>query len=340
MFAAYTELRNAEKVKKYLVKKKLFNYNYLTVKEFDHIYFPLTKKVKVPDAKVIKPKFSFPKKDRLPTIQELLKSKLTKKELKLIPRSQEIIGRIMVLEVPEKLKKKEKLIAEAYLKVNKNVETVVRKDKIHAGTFRLRKVKVLAGKKSKETLHFENGVKIKLNLEKTYFSARLGNERLRVAKQVKKKENVLVMFSGAAPYPLVIAKNSAAKFIYGIEINSLAHQYALQNVSLNKFNHKITIVQGDVRKILPRIRKKFERIVMPLPKTGEQFLDVALKKAKLGTIIHLYAFLNEDEIPKHAKEVREICKRNKRTVRILRKVKCGQFSPKVSRICFDLKVLK
>lgn len=340
MLAAKTELKSAQKVKQLLVKRKLFNHDYLPVKEFGFIYFPITKKVKIPGTKVITVKFSFPEKEKTLTIEELLKGKLTAKELKLVPHSLEVVGSIMVLEVPEELKEKERLIAQAYLEMNKNVETVVRKDEIHSGEYRLRKVKILAGKRTKETVHYENGVRIKLDLEKTYFSARLANERLRIARQIKKGEQVLVMFSGAAPYPLVIAKNSGAKVVYGIEINPLAHQYALENVSLNKFTDRIAIFQGDVRKILPPMREKFDRVVMPLPKTGEHFLGIALKKVKMNGVIHLYAFLDEKDIDKEAKKVREICKGYKRSVRILRKVKCGQFSPGTFRACFDLKVLK
>jgi len=336
MLAAQTELKNAEKVRGFLIKHDLFHSDYLPIKELGLIYFPLKKKINLPLGKVVNTKFSFPKKEILLTIEGLLKGKLTAKQLGLIPRSQEIVGKIMILEVPEQLEKKEKLIAEAYLKINKNIETVVKKSKIHHGEFRLRGVKILAGKKSKETIHQENGIRIKLHLEKTYFSARSGHERLRIAQQVKKGEEVLVMFSGAGPYPLVIAKNSSAKKVYGIEINPLAHQYALESVKMNKLEDKIVIIQGDVRDILPSMKRKFDRIAMPLPKTGEQFLPLALKKIQKKGIIHLYDFLSEEEIAVQMEEIKNISKQEKHKIKILRAVKCGQFSPHVYRICFDI----
>ena len=146
------------------------------------------------------------------------------------------------------------------------------------------------------------------------------------------------MFSGAAPFPLVIAKNSLAKIVYGVEINPMAHNFAIGNVSLNKFDDKIALFFGDVNKVLPKIKKKFSRVVMPLPKTGELFLPLALKKVKKNGFIHLYAFLDEKDIDKEARKIKEICKQNKKKCRILRKVKCGQFSPGVFRVCFDLKI--
>jgi len=338
MLAAYTKLRNAQKVKQFIIKNNLFDSNYQPFKELGYIYFPLRKRVKIPLAKVINTKFSFENKDLPIKIKDLLKGTLTKKELEILPRSQEIVGEIMILEIPEKLKQKERLIAEAYLKQNKKISTVVKKTKIHSGVYRTRKVKILAGKRTKETICFENGIKVKLHLEKTYFSSRSANERLRLSKLVKKNEEILIMFSGAGPFPLVIAKNSSAKMIYGVELNPLAHKYAAENVLLNKLNDKIKIFHGDVRKIVPKIRKKFDRIVMPLPKTGKFFLDLALSKTKLGTIIHLYTFLDEKDLTKEVKRIKNICLNLGYKVRISNKVKCGQFSPGMFRICFDLKV--
>lgn len=340
MLAAFTKLINAQKVKQFLVKRNLINTEFLAVKELNHIYFPIIKKIKVPKAKIVNTKIKFPARNKTKSVAELLKSKLTKKQIHLIPKSQEVVGKILILEIPEELSKKEKLIAAAYLESNKNIDTVVKKHKTHSGIFRTRSVKILAGKMKKETIHLENGVKVKLHLEKTYFSARLASERLRIAKLIKKPEQILVMFSGAAPYPLVIAKNSPVKSIYGIEINPLAHQYALENVQLNKFTDRIKIFNGDVRKILPKVNKKFDRIVMPLPKTGEDFLDLALKKVKPNGVIHLYSFLDEKEVKSYIKKIKEISARTKKKIRILRKVKCGQFSPSVYRICFDIKKIR
>ncbi len=336
MYAAIAKLEKAQEVKQFIVKHDLFDYNFLPRKEKGLIYFPIVSKTKIPGAEVKKVSFKFPVKKKKLNVEEILKKKLTKEQWALVPKTQEVIGKIMLLEMPEELVSKEKLIAETYLKVNKNIETVVKKDEMHTGVCRLRKVKILAGKRSKETIHLENGVKIKLGLEKTYFSARLANERLRIAKLIRKPEEVLVMFSGAAPYPLVLAKNSQVKSILGVEINEQAHQFAQENIKLNKFEDKISVKVGDVRKVLPTIKKKFNRILMPLPKTGEEFLDVALNKIKSKGMIHLYAFLDEREFKEFPNKIRSICGKNK--IMILRKVKCGQFSPAIARYCFDIKV--
>lgn len=339
MFAAETQLKNAQKVKEYLAKHHLFNPDYQIVKELGFIFFPLIKRAKVPHALVKNVAFNFPLVEKAKTVEELLKNSLTLEELALLPKSRERVGNILILEIPSQLEKKEKLIAEAYLKINKQIATVVKKTEMHTGIFRTRKVTVLAGKKTKETTHLENGVRIKLHLENTYFSARSAHERLRIAQLVKKSEQILVMFSGVAPYPLVLAKQSPAKLVYGVELNPIAHQYALENVSLNRLNSKITLIKGDVCSVLPELKQKFDRIIMPLPKTGEDFLGIAFKKAKKGSIIHLYAFLEEKDISAHAKKITAICNQLNHPVKVLKKVKCGQFSPGTFRVCFDLKTI-
>ena len=82
MYAAYTELKKAEKVKLYLAKHNLFNQDFLPVRELGHIYFPLRKRAKVPHAEITKPKFKFPQKPLKLTvdvdIQFLIREELIK----------------------------------------------------------------------------------------------------------------------------------------------------------------------------------------------------------------------------------------------------------------------
>jgi tRNA (guanine37-N1)-methyltransferase len=232
MFGAKVELKKAQKVQNYLKERKLLDSEYKYGKNSKYIYFPLKKKAKIPSATVIKK--TFPKRTKSGTLKDILKNKLTSAEFDDLKKAYDAVGTIAILEIDKKLRKKEKLIALALLKSNKNIKTVLRKDASHEGRFRTQKMKWLAGEKTRETVHKENNIKLKLDVEKVYFSARLSTERKRIASQVKKGEDVLVMFSGCAPYPCVIAKNTKAKEIVGIEINPCGHEYAVENVLLNQ----------------------------------------------------------------------------------------------------------
>ncbi|MBS3101611.1 class I SAM-dependent methyltransferase family protein [Candidatus Woesearchaeota archaeon] len=268
-----------------------------------------------------------------------LKDKLSKKELQLVPTSFDIVGDIVIFsEFPKKLKKKEKMIGQTILKNYPHVKTILKKTRKYSGRFRTPKLKVIAGEKRKETTCRENGVLMKLDVEKVYFSARMSSERKRIAELIKPNESVLVMFSGCSPYPLVISKNSKCREVYGIEINPVAHKYALDNIKKNKLDNKIKLFLGDVKRILPRINKKFDRVLMPLPKGGENFLYLALRYIKNRGVVHFYDFLHEDEFYKAEEKVKAACNRFKKKFKILKTSKCGQYSPRFYRVCVDFLV--
>ncbi len=273
------------------------------------------------------------------TLREGLKNKLTAKELNQAPRSYDLIGDIAVLEIGPLLQKKEKLIAKTLLSLHTGIKVVCKKAGEHTGVYRTRKLTILAGDNRKETVHKENNVRLKLDIEQCYFSPRLATERLRIAKQVKKNEHVLVMFSGVGPYALVIAKNSCPKLVVGIEKNPAAHAYALQNKLLNKAS-PVTFYKGDVKKVIPPLHQTFNRIIMPLPKGAENFLGIALGAAKKGAFVHFYDFQHQDELGKAREKVERACSAAGKRCKILNVVKCGQYSPNKFRVCVDFRVVQ
>ena len=259
-------------------------------------------------------------------LKEALKGKLTEKELKLLVGSYDVIGDIAVIEIPRELKKKQKLIGQTLLKLLKNVKTAAAKKGGHYGVYRRQKLNILAGSKKLQTTQKESGILLKLDVEKCYYSPRMGSERLRIAKQVKKGEKILVVGSGIAPYPLVIAKHSPAGEITAVETNPTAHKYAIENVKLNKFEHKIKLIKADIRKIK---LGKYDRIISIIPHYGVKLMPALLKFAKKGTIIHIYDFANEEDLEEPARKIK---------AKIIRVVKAGQAATRRYRVCIDAKV--
>lgn len=261
-------------------------------------------------------------------LRETLAKKLSAKELQSLKTSFDIIGDIIIIEIPKELKKKEKLIGQTILKLFRNIKTVSAAG-VHTGKYRRQKLRIIAGEKRFETLHKESGIVIKLDVAKCYFSPRLGSERLRIAKQVKKGENILIVGSGVAPYPLIIAKHSPAKQIIAVEANPIAHKYALENVQLNKLSSKIICIKGDIRKTK---LGKFERIISAIPHEGVKLLPALMKFAKKGTLLHIYDFAPEEELEKPARKMKN-CK-------ILRIAKTQQIGVRRYRVCIDAKVIR
>jgi len=77
---------------------------------------------------------------------------------------------------------------------------------------------------------------------------------------------------------------------------------------------------------------------MPLPKGAENFLNLALNKIKKNGIIHFYSFSEENNYDKIIKIIKNECKKQKKKCKILKIVKCGQFSPRIFRMCIDIKI--
>lgn len=270
-------------------------------------------------------------------IKEYLKNKIPENKISYLPSSFDVIGSICIIEINEEVKKYEKLIADTILKLNKNIKSVFKKISARKGKYRTYKLKFISGINNKETIYKENKVLFKLDVEKCYFSPRWSNERLRISKLVKKNEEVLVMFSGIGSFVFVILKNNSPKKVTGIELNKTAHKYALENVKLNKINEtKISLLKGDVIKVMPKL-KKFNRILMPLPKESENYLDLAIKKIKPKGTIHYYTFLSEEK--NWNKRIKEVFSKHVKKFKILKINKCGVYAPRTFRVCADVKVL-
>jgi tRNA (guanine37-N1)-methyltransferase len=333
-------LAKAQEVKMFLAENDLFDQDYSFSKIGTHIFFPIVKKSS------LKKKFSYidfsdehlKESRQSPNLKSVLEKEFSKSDLEFLRRAFDIVGTIAILEIPPELEKNEKRIAEQLLKVQKNIRTVVKKAGTHGTEFRIQSMQYLSGIDTKETLHKEYGITLKLDVEKVYFSPRLSTERKRIADQVKAEESVLVMFSGCAPYPCVIAKNTKAKDIVGIELNPVGHAYGLENIKSNKIKN-VTLINGDVKEIVPKLGRKFDRIVMPLPKSAGDFLDTAFAASKKGTVIHFYAFEEEGKFEEAHKRILDACKKNNVKYKILRTVKCGQHAPRVFRICVDFEII-
>ncbi len=276
-------------------------------------------------------------------LKEVLKKRLTKKELGFFHKSFDVIGDIAIIDIPKELKRKEKLIANTLLSFN-NIKTVLKKASKVKGRLRTRKLVWVAGEKKKETLHKESGCRFKLNVETCFFSPRLSSDRLDLAKQVKLGERVLVMFSGVGSAPIVIAKNSKAKEVYAVEISRAASKYAGENVKLNKLDN-VKVMQGDVKRIIPQLVKKrikFDRICMMRPNLKETFLEDALKVAKKGTVINMHDFLFKQEIPfvslKKIEDALEKSRGKLKRYRFIKWRKAGDIAPRKFRVRLDFVV--
>ena len=268
-------------------------------------------------------------------------------------RAFNVLGNIAIVNFPNGYKISErKKFAEGILNQNKAITTVLEKSGKFSGRLRKMKTKYIAGEKTKEVLYHENGCVFRFNIDDTYFSPRLSNERKEIASKIKKNQEVLVMFAGVAPYSIVIAKNSQAKKVYSNEVNRKANKYAEMNIALNKVKDKVELLLGDIKKVAgtaqctpncgvrgQKLKNKFDVIVMPRPQLKEMFLKEAFRLSKKGTMIYYYDFCKVDEIDSIVEKVKDEAKKSRRKIKILNIKRAGEIAPYKYRIRIDFRII-
>ncbi len=273
------------------------------------------------------------------SLKEALRGKVSEEELKKVTKSFEIIGDVVLINLPDEVLHLKDLIVQAILSKHKHVKTILRKVGEVEGVYRIAKYEPIYGGET-ETIVKEHGCRFLVDPTKVYYSVKLSGERERIAKLVKPGERVLVMFAGVGPYAIVIAKLAKPKEVVGVEINPKAVEYFRRNVELNKVQDIVKVYEGDVRDIVPKLEGKFDRILMPAPYSAEDFVYLLRDKVKVGSYVHFYTFAGEEEedeiLPK---KVKELFRKHGMVVEVEKIKACGSYAPRVYRYVLDLKVI-
>lgn len=323
-------LKKLNDVRKELMEKELMRMDYRIKTEVDYGYIPIKEDIdgyEIVDAELeelnIHPH----------NFSELLEDELSNEEIDDLKTSFDTIGDIVILEIPDNLISKKNIIGKATLDFTKRRSIYMKKSAVH-GTIRIRDLELIAGEDNPITIHKEHGARLKLNVEEVYFSPRLATERKRVSDSVCDGENILDMFCGIGPFPIVIAKNNNVT-ITGIDINENAIKYFKENIKLNKVKN-IDTIMGDSREISTSFKTKFDRIIMNLPGLAYDFLDVAMNLIEDGGIINYYEF--SDGYEQGTKRLIDVALKENKKVEIINTRKVKSTSPGEWHVAIDAKI--
>ncbi|MCD6590956.1 MAG: class I SAM-dependent methyltransferase family protein [Candidatus Aenigmarchaeota archaeon] len=272
-------------------------------------------------------------------LRELLEDRFTEDELKHVRGSFDIVGDACIIEIPDEIIHRKKDIINAIREIHPNLKTIYRKVSERKGAYRLRELELIYGE-AKEVTHREHGCIFRFDPRKVYFSPRESTERQRIAKLVNPNEVVMVMFAGAGPYAITIAKKRPkVKKVYAIELNPDAYKYMIDNIRINKVGDKVLPILGDVEIKCPDFFGKCDRVVMPLPKGAYQYLTLAAQcLKKKGGFVHYYFWSSDEAID----DIKEIVKADIESVgRKVKKMdvrKVLPYAPKTWKFCMDVDV--
>jgi tRNA (guanine37-N1)-methyltransferase len=271
-------------------------------------------------------------------LYEAVKEQIPSKLHEFIPKSFDVIGDIVIVEINEKILDYKDKIGKSLLTLFPSINTVYRKASAVSGDLRLREIELLAGEKKCETLHIEHGVKIWTNVCETYFSPRLGHEHHRVAEKCLEDEVIVDLFTGVGPFPLHIAKKVNA-IIYAADINRTALKCLEKSMDLNNLKGKIAAIYGDCRLVTDTFVQA-DRIIMNHPSQAHEYLDVVCQIIKPGGVVYFYQFVPDDEPEEKMKEILEakLREHNFSIVKVLSFQKIRESAPREIHACLEVEI--
>ncbi len=329
----------ADEIRRILLEYSLINLKFKIKRSDDFVLIPLIKELNAENMRelgfesfeIIETEFeSYPKEPR--SLKDYLKNKISPDKIIEIKRSFDIIGEVVILEIPEELEKEKYLIGKAALDFTKR-RTVFKKNSNIRGVIRTRELEYLAGEDESETIHTEYGSRLMIDVRKVYFSPRLATEREKITDQVDDGETIIDMFTGVGPFSIAIARNRMVE-IYAIDINPDAIYYLEKNIQLNKIHGKIIPILGDVKEVLKVKDRIADRIIMNLPGAAHLFLESAINSLKEGGVLHYYEFSRDYDTP--IERVRNASR--PREVKVLNKRKVKSRSPSMWQIGLDIMI--
>jgi len=182
--------------------------------------------------------------------------------------------------------------AEILLASRPSIHTVLHAETPVSGEYRTRGFRVLAGVPVTATECTEYGMRLKIDLEAAYFSARLANERQRVVSLMEEGERICDMFAGVGPFSVALAEK--AGIVFAGDINPGAVLLMEENIRINHRHNVIPMLADALHLGEILTAGSFDRIIMNLPMSPVPFFETAVRLVRPGGTIHLYA-MQEDE---------------------------------------------
>jgi tRNA (guanine37-N1)-methyltransferase len=298
------------------------------------LYLPLSRKLSPAELKC------------LPEDTELIDFDFEPQQKKSVPEdllgfspSYEVIGDIALMEDSDLDKEKASKIADALLRTQPNIKTVLKPLTPVIGEFRVREFEVVAGEPRKETVHREYGCRYKVDLARAYFTPRLSTERSRILSWIKEGDTVVDMFAGVGPYSILLAKSKKPSKVIAIDKNPDAIRYLNENITLNSVKN-IEAIEGDAREEAKKFAGTADHVIMNLPHNAYEFLDSAILLTKPGGIIHYYGITPEDDLFESSiKLVKEAAERARRQVEVLEKRIVRSYAPYQYNICIEVRII-
>jgi tRNA (guanine37-N1)-methyltransferase len=290
--------KKAEQVKKKLMEKSALRTDLQVESDAKNVYFPVSQHLELGFEVVTRPFKE--QKQAVSDYRDLIE--LPEELELLLPSSLDIIGHIAIVKLPDELLPHAKAIGKAIAQANKPVKTVCLDEGVKGET-RTRELKILFGSKDTVTTYKEHGLTFKVDPRTMFFSPRLATERKMIADQVTIGERVFDMFAGVGPFSILIAKTRSPEKVFACDINKQAYDLLVENIQANKVDGIVSPFLGDAREIASQV-PTVNRLIMNLPHSAFEFLDVVASKVAEAGVVHYYEILEQDALNARVQEIK------------------------------------
>jgi tRNA (guanine37-N1)-methyltransferase len=335
-----------------VTKLSLMDKGLVVLHEDDYIWIPLTREPQTSELEVIRTQIpqiqrssaTFTEKQpRTQSLVQVLDGKLPPHLLASLPQAFDVVGDIVIIDIPRELKTYQTLIGEATLNIHRNLKTVLAKAGDISGVYRVREYTHIAGENKTRTIHLEFGCRYHVDLARAYFSPRLSHEHERVASQVQGGETVADLFAGVGPFAVLIGKRQPEAKVYAADLNPYAVELLEVNVRVNRVESRVFPLCVDAREVAAtKFKGLADRVIMNLPETAIDFVDAACNAVKPGGgVVHFYAFIRQpDSIENLKRRFAEAVAKNGRKVEaFLYARSIRETAPFESQVVLDAKII-
>jgi tRNA wybutosine-synthesizing protein 2 len=253
-----------------------------------------------------------------------------------LPAGYHIVGHVVLLNIDEQLRPYAELVAKLTLEFEPRIKSVAIKLGPTTGISRTPNYRLIAGDSITTTTHIENGVIFRLDPLRLTFSGGNTEERIKMPLKIKSEEIVIDMFSCVGQFALHIAKHSLASKVIAIEINPVAYEFLLENITLNSLEEKVAPILGDCR--LVHLNYEADRVVMGYLHGTIEYLPYALEMlTSQGGMVHMHMIAAKEHLNAIIHEIESKCGVFEFVPEItIRKVK--KYAPNIDHFVFDIQL--
>jgi len=276
------------------------------------------------------------------TLTQTLQGQLPQDLLAILPQAFDVVGDIVIIDIPPLLKPYQALIGKTLLGTHRSIKTVLAKAGDISGVYRIREYECIAGESKTSTVHREFGCAYQVDIARAYFSPRLSHEHNRVASQVQQGEVVVDLFAGVGPFAVLIGKQQPDAEVYAVDLNPDAVELLKINVKINKVVDRVFPVCADAKEVSAgKLGGIADRVIMNLPETAIDFVDAACKTIKpVGGVIHFYGFVRSpDSADNLMQRFTEAVKHSNRAIKTLLYTRSiRETAPFESQVVLDIQI--